>query len=301
MWIAAVMVGLVGNAQAMGVSGRDMEKPAPQFAAEAGGWEAKLIPRGKSTSVRIFFTAEGGTLTHSATTDFDQTSHEGVDSKNFKSGLFALTVACPKPGATVRLAMRSNFFTSGTAWYVFNAAATPPWRDAGALNNALEKLVNELVLEVADGGPLDGDGKTDGHVTVIGGPRDSFWGYAIGTLFIRFFGIFIVLGILMAGMFVSGWIFCRIEARRARQPDRETAEVAVAAEAAPPSGPPLEMVAAAALALHLKLVAASAIDASASADGVSSWASAGRQGMMNARDRLYRRNFGPLANGDKRS
>ncbi|MEE4607928.1 MAG: choice-of-anchor U domain-containing protein [Desulfobacteraceae bacterium] len=302
LWAAAMTIALAGEALAMGVSGQDMEKPAPQFSAQADGWGAKLIPRGRSTYVHILFSAEGGTLVEPSTRDFSDTSHEGVDSKNFKSGLFMLQAACPVPGASVRLGMRSDFFTSGTRWYVFNSAATPEWQDAGVEAHALDPTMRALSLTVVDGGPLDSDGRADGRVTVIGGPRDSFWGYAIGTLFIRFFGIFIVLGILMFGMFASGLVFRRIEARRARPrnagktgaPGPKDAPVATA------PGPAPELAAVVALALHLKLAARSTANfAPSSAADASAWASAGRQGVMVARDRLYRRNPAPLANGDR--
>ena len=62
-----------------------------------------------------------------------------------------------------------------------------------------------------DGGNLDADGAADGQIRLVGGPRDSFWGYALGTLFIRFFGIFFVLSLLMIGMFASGWIFTLLD------------------------------------------------------------------------------------------
>jgi hypothetical protein len=300
--VVAMTVALAGGAGAMGVSGQDLEKPAPEFSAAADGWTAELIPRGRSTRVRIFFQAEGGTLAEPSARDFSDTSHEGVDSKNFKSGLFRLQAACPAPGAGVRLSMRSDFFTSGTRWYVFNPTATPVWQDAGADSRALDPTLRMLSLEVVDGGPLDGDGRADGRVTVIGGPRDSFWGYAIGTLFIRFFGIFIVLGILMFGMFASGWVFRHIEVRRSR-PRASRSPAATAPTGAPTAaapGPAPELAAAVALALHLNLTARSTASfvPSAAADA-SAWANAGRQEIMVARDRLYRRNLESSAKGDR--
>jgi len=302
LWAAAITVALAGGAAAMRGSGQDLEKPAPEFSAEADGWVAKLIPRGRSTSVRIFFSAEEGTLAEPATRDFNDTSREGVDSKNFKSGLFMLKVDCPEPGGRVQLRMRSDFFTSGTRWYVFNPAASPPWKDAGADSQALDPTMHALSLTVVDGGPLDSDGRADGRVTVIGGPRDSFWGYAIGTLFIRFFGIFIVLGILMFGMFASGWLFRRVETWRARPRVSEKPTVPASKEAppAPAAGPAPELAAAVALALHLSLHARSTASlAPSSPPGASAWANAGRLGIMAARDQLYRRSLGILANGDR--
>lgn len=299
-WAAAMTIALAGEALAMGVSGQDLEKPAPQFSAEADGWGAKLIPRGRSTYVNIFFSAGGGILAEPSTRDFSDTSREGVDSKNFKSGLFMLQAACPEAGGQVELSMRSEFFTSGTRWYIFNPAGAPAWKDAGAGSQILDPSMRVLSLTVVDGGPLDGDGRADGRVTVIGGPRDSFWGYAIGTLFIRFFGIFIVLGILMLGMFGSGWVFRRIEARRTRPRVSKKPAPPLPKERPPAPGPAPELAAAVALALHLNLAARSTAGlVPPSTSDASAWASAGRMGIMVARDRLYRRNPSPLANGDR--
>lgn len=74
------------------------------------------------------------------------------------------------------------------------------------------------------------------------------WSYAIGTLFIRFFGIFLVLGLLMLGMIASGKIFAAMD-RRANKRDG-------AGKIDRPAEPetvdvPAEQVAAAAVALHL--------------------------------------------------
>ncbi len=83
-----------------------------------------------------------------------------------------------------------------------------------------EGKIRELRIAVTDGGSLDADGAVNGSVALIGGPRDSFWGYALGTLFIRFFGIFIVLSILMAGMMVSGFVFDKLDKAKVKQTDR---------------------------------------------------------------------------------
>jgi hypothetical protein len=303
LWATATFVALAGGALAMGVSGQDLEKPAPAFSAETDGWAAELIPRGRSTQVRIFFDADGGTLAEPSTRDFSDTSREGVDSKNFKTGLFWLQATLPEPGGRVKLMMRSDFFTSGTRWYVFNPTTMPLWQDAGADSRAQGPTLRTLSLTVVDGGPLDSDGRIDGRITVIGGPRDSFWGYAIGTLFIRFFGIFIVLGILMSGMFASGWIFRWIEARRARPRKVEKTgppEPGKDAPATEVSLPAPELAAAVALALHLNLATRSTASFATSCPwDASAWASAGRQGMMVARDRLFRRNPDASPNGDR--
>ena len=294
---AAILAGLAGSAQAMGIGGQDMEKPKPVVTPVSDTLVAKLIPRGKSTSVQIAFAAEGGTLAGLRTADFDETSHQGVDPKNFNSGLFALEVAAPAPGAAVRLTMRSDFFTSGTAWFLFNPAGQPPWGNAGADSRDLGQRVWELALTVTDGGPLDSDGRADGHLTVIGGPRDSFWGYAIGTLFIRFFGIFIVLCLLMVGMFASGWIFGRIEARRAPPPPGAAPDETVAAPPAASAGPGPEAAAAVALALHLAMNRARLETGISPETGPTPWVIEGRMRMMNDRQQICRRAAGPGGHG----
>jgi hypothetical protein len=297
----AFLAALSHNAQAMGIGGQEMEKPAPVFSTEADRIVAKLIPRAKSTSVKIAFTVEGGTLAGLRTTDFGETSEQGVDPKNFKSGLFVLEIDGLAPGAAARLGMRSEFFTSGTAWYVFNPAGQPPWANAGAESQALGERVYDLTLTVTDGGPLDSDGRADGHLTVIGGPRDSFWGYAIGTLFIRFFGIFIVLGMLMIGMLASGWIFRKIEARRAALAAPGHRDAANDEPAAAPTGPAPEVAAAVAVALHLALQGVrSAADVGSDA-GQTPWVIDGRTRMMNERQQIYRRAMGPGVHGDQHS
>ena len=100
-----------------------------------------------------------------------------------------------------------------------------------------------------DGGPLDSDGVVNGAVRFVGGPRDSFWGSALGSLFIRFFGIFMVLTILMIGMLASSRIFQFIEGRKKKfiphqLPVREAPEPVLVSP---------EMAAAIGLALHLHL------------------------------------------------
>jgi hypothetical protein len=285
---AAIPAGLAGSARAMGIGGQDTEQPAPQISAAGQGLAAKLVPRGKSTSIQIVFGVQGGTLAGLGTTDFDQTSRQGVDPKNFRSGLFTLEVVDLAPGAAARLTMRSDFFTSGTRWYVFNPAGAPLWVNAEVEKRAADQRAWELALAVGDGGPLDSDGRRDGRLTVIGGPRDSFWGYALGTLFIRFFGIFIVLSLLMVGMFASGWIFNRLQRRQAPDPASEPPAAA--------PGPSPETAAAVAVALHLAAGGGRHRPA-ASGDGSSSWAAAGRMHLMTHRQRIFHRALGPDGKG----
>jgi hypothetical protein len=190
-------------------SGEDTEKPKPEFTRSGGRIAAKLMPRAKSTSIRIEFeVTAGGKLEDVKGMDFAAVDRPDVDIKNFKSEVFQIVIGDVAPGGTATVAVRSDFFSLSTAFYVFNPKREHPWiRDAQTENRALPDRVRELIVQVQDGGNLDADGQSDGRITVIGGPRDSFWGYALGTLFIRFFGIFIVLCLLMLGMLVSGRVF----------------------------------------------------------------------------------------------
>ena len=186
-----------------------MEKPKPEFTRSGERIAAKLIPRAKSTSVTIEFeVTAGGRLEDVKGIDFATVDRPEVDIKNFKSAVFEIDIRNVARGGKASLAVRSDFFTLSTAFYVFNPKREQPWiRDTQTDNRALANRVRELTVQVQDGGDLDSDGQADGRIVVVGGPRDSFWGYALGTLFIRFFGIFIVLTILMIGMLVSGRIF----------------------------------------------------------------------------------------------
>lgn len=43
------------------------------------------------------------------------------------------------------------------------------------------------------------------------GAHEVDWNYALTSLVIRFIGIFTVLGILQVAMYITGWVFSRIE------------------------------------------------------------------------------------------
>jgi hypothetical protein len=211
-----VLIGLVLATAARGAVGDDGEKPVPTFTRAGDRIVAELIPRAKSTAVRIAFAAAGGRLSEVRGLDFAEAARPSVNARNFRSALFATRVEAVPVGGEVRVSIASAFFTRATRYFVFNEHLPEPWMDAGAENRSLPQRVQELVVTVRDGGPLDADGASNGHITLIGGPRDSFWGYAVGTLFIRFFGIFIVLSTLMLGMIVSGMVFKRVDAARRR-------------------------------------------------------------------------------------
>lgn len=199
----------------------DTEKPNPEFHRNGQEITAKLIPRAKSTSVMISFkVSDGGSLADVKGIDFATVDRPEVNVKNFKSAAFEIHITGVKPGGTAALSIQSDFFTSSTAFYVYNPNQEQPWMDIQAENLPLTGRVRELTIAARDGDKLDADGLADGRITVIGGPRDSFWGYALGTLLIRFFGIFIVLSILMIGMIASGFIFSTLE-RHKTKPGKE--------------------------------------------------------------------------------
>jgi hypothetical protein len=286
-WLPALMLAasLTAASAAWAAFGEVIEKPVAEFSRQGDRIIAKLIPRAKSTSVQIQFSAAGARLLDVAGMDFEKAERPEVDVKNFKSALFVIHLGEVTPGTDVKVSLTSDFFISSTQFYVFNETRPQPWIIPEAANLSLPDRVQELVVTVRDGGPLDSDGKADGRITLVGGPRDSFWGYALGTLFIRFFGIFIVLSILMLGMIVSGFVFQWL-ARRKAADSGTTATVGtpqIKEENRRPPGTRMEPAAAAAVAvaLHLHLAgaeAAPAVDLSGPTPG--SWTQHGRAQMM---------------------
>jgi hypothetical protein len=277
---------LAGEGISRAAFGDDLEKPKPEFSTQDERVVAKLIPRGKSTSVWIHFEVAGGRLAEVEAVDMDEAQHKEVDAKDFRSGLFAARIEGLAPGGEAELSLSSSYFTGATELWVFNRRKGPPLIDGQAQNLDRPERVQLLVLKVADGGPFDSDGAADGHILVIVGPRDSFWGYALGTLLIRFFGIFIVLGVLQAGMLLTGAIFQRLE-KQAGRPRAKSIPKPVSAEeeGALPDAIEPETAAAIGLALHLHLSALrAASDINLEHSEGSSWARQGRSQIM--RDRL---------------
>ena len=287
----------------------DIEKPKPEFTTTKEGVTVKLVPRAKNTSIQINFQViDGGRLAAVKGVDFMEIDRPEVDVKNFKSAAFEMQINDVKPGGEAKVALTSDFFTSATAFYVYNPLRDKPWMDAHAQNLAQPDKARRLVVTVRDGGELDADGAANGRITLIGGPRDSFWGYALGTLLIRFFGIFIVLSFLMVGMLVSGFIFKKFGPRQikgsgepaaprkiASQPDAAPAET-VTHDTGPPAGPLSQAteqeVAAIAAALHLHF-AGNRPSPSKPSSGTSAcedgWAVQGRTRMMNERLMVFNR------------
>ena len=278
---------LAGEGISLAAFGDDLEKPKPEFSRQDSRVVAKLIPRGKSTGVSIHFDVAGGRLAEVEAVGMEEAQHDEVDLKDYRSGLFAYSIEGVAPGGEAELSLSSNFFTGATELWVFNRRKGPPLTNSRAQNLDRPERTQALVLKLSDGGPFDSDGAADGKILLIAGPKDSFWGYALGTLLIRFFGIFIVLGVLQAGMLLAGAIFQRLEKQAARpRPEFIRKPAPAEDEAAPPDAIEPEAAAAIGLALHLHLSAlraAAALNLEPS-DG-SSWARQGRSQIM--RDRLF--------------
>lgn len=187
---------------------------APVFTRQGDEIVASLIPRAKSTSVRITFKVSGGDLAGLTARPFEEVARPEVDGKDFKSGLFAIQVTDLPAGGNAMVSITSDFFSSSTEYWIYNGHRAAVWAKAPMENRAHGNMAQELILTVTDGGPLDADNVADGRITLVGGPWDSFWGYALGTLFIRFFGIFLVLSVLMICMLGSGKIFKTLDGRK---------------------------------------------------------------------------------------
>lgn len=271
--------------------GEDGEKPVPEFTREGQAVVATLVPRGKSTGIAIRFEAENGRLEEVAGLDFAAAARPGVDYKDFRAALFRVQVTELASGAAAQISLRSTYFNSSTRFWAFNAGQPDPWRDSEARSIAHPERVQELLVAVQDGGPLDSDGAADGRVTLVGGPRDSFWGYALGTLFIRFFGIFLVLGVLMLGMLGSSRVFQYLEGRRRTPPPPPRPEAVPEGPPADPADLTPEKAAAIALALHLyqALPAAAGPPAPAGGPDANHWPAQGRTLIMDGRQRVFHR------------
>lgn len=271
----------------------DIEKPKPEFSRQEDRVTAKLIPRGKSTSVLIDFEISGGKLTKVSGVDFETAARPEVDTKDFRSALFMAEVAeISPPGAEVKVKISSNFFSSSTQYYVFNEHSGKPWMISEAENISLPDFLQELVVTVKDGGPYDSDGAADGKIVFTGGPRDSFWGYAVGTLFIRFFGVFIVLGVLMIAMQLSGWIFRSFEKKKVKPAEKPKPPAAAKEKPKPPVPAKKEVspeaATAVAVAIHLHLSSLrSSSPMPLSVPRLDSWTQHGRQQMMEERFLIF--------------
>lgn len=289
--------------------GPDIEKPKPEFTRSGDQIVAKLMPRAKSTSVEIRFLVKGAKLVGVSAYDWESAERPEVDVKNFKSSLFEVQIDNIPPGGEASVSIISDFFISSTRFFIFNPNRPSPFHifnpnlpspwisDAPVENISLGNQVQELVIPVKDGGPLDADGAVNGRITLIGGPRDSFWGYALGTLFIRFFGIFIVLLVLMTGMLVSGKVFQLVLSRGKKSEAALGAatapagmgavesETAADSQAEAVGHPSVEKVLAISTALHLHFASLQpAQRVCIFAPEACAWIQHGRERMMNARN-----------------
>ena len=287
-WIilAGLLVILTPRTTVYAAFGEDLEKPKPEFTREGNMITAKLIPRAKSTSVSIHFTVSGGRLVNVEGMDFQEAARPGVDNKDFKSELFTIKIDGVPPGGEAKVSVTSDFFSSSTEYWIFNRNLKEPWMNADAKNISLPDMVQELLVSVKDGGPFDSDGAVNGRITLSGGPKDSFWGYALGTLFIRFFGIFLVLSILMIGMILSGKIFQMIDKKKAKREKEIQVQPEVPAPDIQPTEaiePELAAAVCAALHLHFSGRRSGAASSPSITPAVSPWVRQGRERIMNAR------------------
>jgi hypothetical protein len=78
-WLLMLPLLLSPGGRAWAAFGEDAEKPRPEFSQEEGDWIARLIPRGKSTSVQIRFQAVGGALENVAEQAFAEGSEPDLD------------------------------------------------------------------------------------------------------------------------------------------------------------------------------------------------------------------------------
>jgi hypothetical protein len=258
MAIGVIALVHLSVSSALAAFGEDVEKPKPEFTQEGPVITAKLLPRGKSNKIAISFEAKGGELTAVKAMDFPAGKSAEVNHKDFRSDLFAISVSNVAKGGDITLTVRSDYFNSSTRFFAFNEKGNPVWNDAQAQYKQNEGKIRDLIMTVKDGGNLDADGAADGKILVNGGPKDSFWGYAIGTLFIRFFGVFLVLGVLQIGMMICGKIFESAGKRKSELDEQALAQI-----------PPVksttkrkinsEMVAAISIALHMALASGEAL------------------------------------------
>jgi len=210
---AVLMVWLIGWWTGFGWAafGDDIEKPQPKFVREGSAVIATLLPRAKSTSVQIRFDADRALPFEVIGVDFEAIRTSDLDIKEFKSAFFQVDIKDVAPGGQVVLNITSDFFTSSTQYWVYRPNGSVKWSDSGIAAKKVAEKVYAFAVPIQDGGPFDADGKADGSIRFVGGPKDGFWSYALGTLVIRFFGVFMVLSILMIGMMIVGRLFVHFE------------------------------------------------------------------------------------------
>ncbi|HHP7235601.1 MAG TPA: acetyl-CoA carboxylase biotin carboxyl carrier protein subunit [Desulfobacterales bacterium] len=85
--MAALLVLLPASA-AWGAFGDDIEKPSPQFQRQGEHIADELIPRAKSTAVRIEFAVAGARLVDVAGLDFEKAARPEFNVRKFRLALF---------------------------------------------------------------------------------------------------------------------------------------------------------------------------------------------------------------------
>jgi hypothetical protein len=292
--IVAAILPLFIQSQSLAAIGEDTEKPVPEFTRTGKTITAKLIPRAKSNSVLIDFDAVQGNLADVKGIEFETLQTPELDIKEFKSSFFEVMVDLPQ-GAEADISITSSFFSVSTEYWVYNAKKPAKWANSGIQAKKGTGASNQFVIRVTDGGELDGDGTANGRIQLIGGPKDYFWSYALGTLVVRFFGVFLVLSVLMIGMLSIGQLFIFMEKRRVRlapAPYRppQSPPAPRTEPSKSPDAPDPDTVAAIATALHLHLTPKTSPDAFESKKaGQNSWVQYGRVEIQNARLQTFLR------------
>lgn len=299
LWlIVAVLLPLFIQNQSLAALGEDTEKPDPKFTRTGKTITAKLIPRAKSTSVLIDFNTAQGKLADVTGIEFEALQTPQVDIKEFKSAFFDVTIDDIPPGSVAEIIISSSFFTVSTEYWLYNSKNQVKWFNSGIKTESADDDSNQFVIRVVDGGELDSDGMADGRIQIIGGPKDNFWSYAIGTLIVRFFGIFLVLSMLMIGILSAGKIFVVLEKRRTRPaPPLSKPSNSMPAPRPKPlkspdksSAPDSDTVAAIATALHLHLAPGKSCDtAGDKRSAQNSWVQYGRVEIQSSRLQVFLR------------
>lgn len=211
IWSMVTALMLAVYTSAWAAFGEDTERPKPEFSQDGSDQVVKLIPRGKSTSIQIRFHVDGATLDNAFEKNFDEKSQPQADLKTFRSGFFGFSITTPEPGGEAAISLTSDYFTTATELWAPKEKGSSAWAKTDTLTAGPKEgegqKTKSISLTVKDGGVMDADGTANGRIEFIFAPQDSFWGYALGTLVIRFFGVFMVLGILMIGMMLSGKVF----------------------------------------------------------------------------------------------
>ena len=305
-FIVAVLSPLFFQHESLAAIGEDAEKPVPEFTHTGETITAKLIPRAKSTNVLIDFNTAQGSLSDVKGIEYETLRTPDMDIKEFKSSFFDVTIDDIPPGSEAEITISSSFFTVSTEYWLYNSTKPAKWFNSGIKTKKRTDNSNQFVIRVMDGGEWDSDGMADGRIQLIGGPKDYFWSYALGTLVVRFFGVFIVLSMLMIGMLSAGQIFIALEKRHKRlallssqstKPEPAHRTEPLNYLDAPSSAPDADTVAAIAMALHLHLAPGTSHNTvDDQRTDQNSWVQYGRVGIQNARFQTFQR---PVNTNDK--